>query len=64
MKYNAFRFIVKPVSKDKLYEAMDSALEISNSERKLIVKDEMYNESIVVYKKTLYMRRQTMYILT
>ena len=62
MKYNAFRFIVKPVSKDKLYEAMDSALEISNSERKLIVKDEMYNESIVVYEKdVIYAQADNVY---
>ncbi|MBP3798647.1 MAG: response regulator transcription factor [Ruminococcus sp.] len=53
MKYNAYRFIVKPVSREKLYEAMDSALEMSSSERKLIVKDENYNESIVVYEKDI-----------
>lgn len=62
MKYNAFRFIVKPVTKDKLYEAMDAALEISSSERKLIVKDEEYNESIVVYEKdVIYAQADNVY---
>ena len=53
MKYSAFRFIVKPVNREELFEAMDSALEIRNNERKLIVKDETYNESIVVYEKDM-----------
>lgn len=62
MKYNAFRFIVKPVTKDKLYEAMDAALELSSSERKLIVKDEVYNESIVVYEKdVIYAQADNVY---
>ena len=62
LKYNTFRFIVKPVSREKLYEAMDSALEISSSERKLIVKDEMYNESIVVYEKdVIYAQADNVY---
>lgn len=53
MKYSAFRFIVKPVNREELFEAMDSALEIRNNERKQIVKDETYNESIVVYEKDM-----------
>lgn len=62
MKYNAFRFIVKPVSRDKLFEAMDSALEMLNNERRLIVKDEEYNESIVVYEKeVIYAQADNVY---
>lgn len=53
MKYNAFRFIVKPVSRDKLFEAVDSALELRSSEHRLIVKDEEYNENIVVCEKDI-----------
>ena len=53
MKYNAFRFIVKPVSTEKLFEAIDSAREDRSHEYKIIVKDETYNESIVVYEKEI-----------
>ena len=53
MKYNAFRFIVKPVGREKLFEALDSALEILGSERRLVVRDETYNESIVIYEKDI-----------
>ena len=62
MKYNAFRFIVKPVSKDKLFEAIDSALKMIGSERRLIVKDEDYNKSIVIYaKEMIYAQADNVY---
>ena len=53
MKYKAFRFIVKPVNREKLFEAIDAAREDKSSENKLIVRDETYNESIVVYEKEI-----------
>ena len=53
MKYKAFRFIVKPVSRDKLFEALDSAREDLSHEYKIVVKDETFNESTVVYEKDM-----------
>ena len=62
LKYNTFRFIVKPVSREKLFEAVDSARAQLDSERRLIVKDEIYNESIVIYEKEIiYAQAENVY---
>lgn len=53
MKYNAFRFLVKPVKKEKLFEALDSALDDLNSVNKVIAKDMKYNENVVIPEKDI-----------
>ncbi|MBP7185760.1 MAG: response regulator transcription factor [Ruminococcus sp.] len=53
MKYNAFRFLVKPVEKEKLFEAIDEAIKELNSEFKIVVKDTEYNQSIVIPEKDI-----------
>lgn len=62
MKYNTFRFLVKPVDKDKLYEAIDEAINDQNTEYKIIVKDTEYNENIVILEKDIiYAQAENVY---
>ena len=62
MKYNAFRFLVKPVDKEKLYEAIDEAIKELGSEYKIVVRDTEYNKSIVVPEKDIiYAQAENVY---
>lgn len=62
MKYNTFRFLVKPVQKDKLFEAVDEAIDEINAEYKIIVKDTEYNESIIIPEKDIiYAQAENVY---
>lgn len=62
MKYNTFRFLVKPVEKEKLFEAIDEAINELNSEFKIIVKDTEYNQSIVIPEKDIiYAQAENVY---
>lgn len=62
MKYNTFRFLVKPVDKDKLFEAVDEAINELSSEFKIVAKDIEYNQSVVIPEKDIiYAQAENVY---
>ena len=53
MKYNAFRFIVKPVQQEKLWEALDSAEAEFSSAYKIMARDTEYNENVTIPERDM-----------
>lgn len=46
MKYNTFRFLVKPIETEKLHEAISMAISNQQQNHKIIVRDEVNNKNI------------------
>ncbi|HBB71458.1 MAG TPA: hypothetical protein DCZ71_02495 [Ruminococcus sp.] len=64
MKYSAYRFLVKPVDREKLFEALDSAIKEDSSTRKVVVKDIEYGSSVVVPEKDIiYAQAENIYAI-
>lgn len=64
MKYSAYRFLVKPVEKDKLFEALDSAIREDSSSSKIVVKDTEFGNSVVIPERDIiYVQAENIYAL-
>ena len=64
MKYSAYRVLVKPVEREKLFEALDSAMREDSSSRKIVVKDTEFGNSIVVPERDIiYVQAENIYAL-
>ena len=53
MKYNTFRFLVKPVDSEKLREALDSVVSEMSAASKITAKDTEYGENVVIPEKDI-----------
>lgn len=53
IKYNIFRFLVKPVEKEELFEALDSALKKLLNNRKILVNDTNIDRNIYILEKDI-----------
>ena len=64
LKYNIFRFLVKPIDPNKLYEALEGLETELNSKYKIIVKDINTDENITVAEKDIiYAQADNVYTL-
>lgn len=64
MKYSAYRFLVKPVNKDDLFEALDSAIREDSNSRKIVAKDTEFGNSVVIPERDIiYVQADNIYAL-
>ncbi|MBP3250343.1 MAG: response regulator transcription factor [Ruminococcus sp.] len=53
IKYNIFRFLVKPVEKDKLFEALDSAVKEMSDLRRILLRDMDGDRNVSVLERDI-----------
>lgn len=62
MKVNTFRFLVKPIDKDKLYEALGSVIKENERIAKIVVKDlDMQKNITISESKIVYIQADNVY---
>ena len=62
IKYNIFRFLVKPVEKDKLFEALDSAVKEMSDLRRILLRDMDGDRNVsVLEREIIYAQADNVY---
>lgn len=62
MKYKTFRFLLKPLEKEKLFEAIDAAIKEKQELTSIVVKDEIGQKNIILSaKEIIYAQAENIY---